>query len=133
MVAFSFITKPIIYCKMNIEELRDYCLSKKYVEESFPFGEDTLVFKIMGKVFLLVSINSQPLQFNVKCEPEKAIELREQFTNVLPGYHMNKKHWNTIICDGTTNHHQLKEWIDESYSLVYESLPLKIKKELNAI
>jgi predicted DNA-binding protein (MmcQ/YjbR family) len=103
---------------MNIEELRDYVLSLKNVSESFPFGEDTLVFKTNDKIFLLVSLSSSPLQFNVKCDPEKAIELREQYSCVLPGYHMNKKHWNTIIVDGTLSQSQLKNFIKDSYDLI---------------
>ena len=103
---------------MNIEELRDYVLSLKNVEESFPFGEDTLVFKTNNKIFLLVSLSSSPLQFNVKCNPEKAIELREEYSSILPGYHMNKKHWNTIIVDGTLSQSQLKSFIKDSYELV---------------
>jgi predicted DNA-binding protein (MmcQ/YjbR family) len=103
---------------MNIEELRNYCLTKPGVEEGFPFGEGTLVFKVNGKIFLLTSLDAQPPQFNVKCDPEKAIELREQYDCVLPGYHMNKKHWNTVIVDGTLSNQQLKEFIDESYGLV---------------
>lgn len=103
---------------MNIEELRDYVLSLKEVNESFPFGEDTLVFKTNNKIFLLVSLLSSPLQFNVKCDPEYAIELREEYPCILPGYHMNKKHWNTIIVDGTLNIEQLKTFIKDSYGLV---------------
>ena len=104
---------------MNIEELRDYALSLKNVSESFPFGEDTLVFKVDNKIFLLASLSSEVLQFNVKCKPEYAIELREQYSSsVLPGYHMNKKHWNTIIVDGTLTNSQLKQFIKDSYSLV---------------
>lgn len=103
---------------MNIEELRDYVLTLKSVEESFPFGEDTIVFKNNNKIFLLVSLSSIPLQFNVKCDPEKAVELREQYSCILPGYHMNKKHWNTIIVDGSLNNSQLKDLIKDSYSLV---------------
>ena len=103
---------------MNIEELREYCIAKEDVEEGFPFGEDTLVFKVRGKLFLLTGLGEVPLQFNVKCDPGKAIELREQYPNVLPGYHMNKKHWNTIIVDGTLSNKQLKQMIDDSYSLV---------------
>src|SRR5665213_3577285 len=103
---------------MNIEELRDYILTLKNVEESFPFGEDTLVFKTNNKIFLLVSLSSSPLQFNVKCDPEKAVELREQYSCILPGYHMNKKHWNTIIIDGSLNNSQLKDFIKNSYLLV---------------
>lgn len=103
---------------MNIEELREYCMAKEGVEEGFPFGEDTLVFKVRGKIFLLASLTAIPLQFNVKCEPGKAVELREQYTSVLPGYHMNKKHWNTVIIDGALSNKQLKAMIDDSYSLV---------------
>ncbi|HSV11747.1 MAG TPA: MmcQ/YjbR family DNA-binding protein [Hanamia sp.] len=103
---------------MNIEDLRDYVLSLKDVEESFPFGEDTLVFKTNNKIFLLVSLSSSPLQFNVKCNPEKAIELREEYACILPGYHMNKKHWNTIIIDGTLSQSQLKNFIKDSFELV---------------
>lgn len=103
---------------MDIEMLREYCLSKPGAEESLPFGPDTLVFKINGKIFLLAALANDPLQFNVKCEPDKAIELREEYACVQPGYHMNKKHWNTIIVDGSVPARQLKEWIDDSYQLV---------------
>ncbi len=104
---------------MNIEELRDYSLSLNSVTESFPFGEDTLVFKTNDKIFLLVSLSSTPLQFNVKCNPEFAIELREQYPlSVLPGYHMNKKHWNTIIVDGILSKIQLTQFIKDSHQLV---------------
>ncbi|OYW19521.1 MAG: MmcQ-like protein [Sphingobacteriales bacterium 12-47-4] len=103
---------------MNIESLRDYCLSKPGAEEALPFGPDTLVFKVNGKAFLLVGLDSEDLRFNVKCDPELALELREQYPCVLPGYHMNKKHWNTIVVDGSINDAQLREWIDHSYDLV---------------
>ena len=104
---------------MNIEQIRLYALSKQNVEESFPFGEDTLVFKVNGKIFLLTGLDNTPLQFNVKCNPEKAIELREEFPeNVLPGYHMNKKHWNTIVVNGRLNNKQIQSFIDDSYELV---------------
>ena len=103
---------------MNIETLREYCLSKKNVEEDQPFGPDVLVYKVGGKIFLLVSLDEDPLQFNVKCDPDLALELREEFSCVIPGYHMNKKHWNTIIVDGTVPSKKLKEWIDHSYNLV---------------
>jgi predicted DNA-binding protein (MmcQ/YjbR family) len=104
---------------MNIEELRDYVLQKPSVTEGFPFGEDTLVFKVKEKIFLLTGLESNPLQFNVKCNPDKAIELREEYPeSVLPGYHMNKKHWNTVIVDGVLSRKQLKEMIDHSYALV---------------
>lgn len=104
---------------MNIEEIREYCLRKNNVEESFPFGTDTLVFKTNGKIFLLVSLDTVPLQFNAKCEPGKAIQLREEYPDVvLPGYHMNKKHWNTTIVNGKLTSIQIREMIDDSYNLV---------------
>ena len=102
---------------MDIETLRDYCLSKPGVTESFPFGEDTLVFKADGKIFLLTSL-SDGGKFNVKCDPERAIELRERYTEVQPGYHMNKKHWNTVDMNGQLTSGQLVEMIDHSYQLV---------------
>lgn len=103
---------------MNIETLREYCLSKPGAEETLPFGPDTLVYKVGGKAFLLTGLDNEDLRFNVKCDPDKAIELREGFTCVLPGYHMNKKHWNTIMVDGSVPWKQLKGWIDDSYNLV---------------
>ena len=103
---------------MNIETIRDYCLSKPDVEETLPFGPDTLVYKINNKVFLLMGLDEEQLRFNVKCDPDKAIELREEFSCVLPGYHMNKKHWNTVIVDGVLSRKQLQEMIDHSYALV---------------
>lgn len=103
---------------MNIETLREYCLSKPGVEETVPFGPDTLVYKVNGKMFLLTGLGEERLSFNVKCDPDKAIELREEYDCVQPGYHMNKKHWNTIIVDGSVSIKQLKEWIDDSYKLV---------------
>lgn len=103
---------------MDIEQLREYCLSKPDVEETLPFGPDTLVFKVDGKIFLLTSLDTYPLQFNVKCNPELAIDLREQYASVIPGYHMNKKHWNTILVDGTISLQQLQQFIDHSYELV---------------
>lgn len=111
---------------MNIEALREYCLSKQGVEEALPFGPDTLVFKVKGKIFLLTGLDAAELRFNVKCDPDKAIELREEFPCVLPGFHMNKKHWNTIIVDGSVSTKQLKEWINHSYQLVL--LPKKKAK-----
>jgi predicted DNA-binding protein (MmcQ/YjbR family) len=103
---------------MNIESLREYCLSKPGAEETLPFGPDTLVYKVGGKAFLLTGLDSEEFRFNVKCDPDKALELREEFSCVLPGWHMNKKHWNTIVVDGSVSSKQLKEWIDHSYELV---------------
>ena len=101
---------------MNIEDVREYCLSRNNAEESFPFGEDTLVFKVNNKIFALVSLDAQ--QMNLKCDPDLAIELREQYDSVIPGYHMNKKYWNTILLDGTIPAKFIKEWIDLSYNLI---------------
>ncbi len=112
---------------MDIEELRDHCLRKNGVTESFPFGNQTLVFKVGGKIFLLASLDTSPLQFNVKCDPGKAIELRENYSCVLPGYHMNKRHWNTVVCDSTTSKQNIVEWVDDSYRLVSRTLPKKTK------
>jgi|SRR5450432_1795359 len=117
---------------MDLEYIRKYCLEKKSVEESFPFGEDTLVFKVSGKVFLLLGLNNRPLQFNVKCDPEKAEELRENFSSVLPGFHMNKKHWNTVILDGQVPAKLIREMIDDSYHLVIKGLPPKERKKFNS-
>jgi len=104
---------------MDIESLRHYALSKEGCEESFPFGESTLVFKVSGKIFLLMSLDEHPLRFNVKCDPDVAIELRETYPeSVLPGYHMNKKHWNTIVVDGHLSLKQVHGFIDASYTLV---------------
>jgi predicted DNA-binding protein (MmcQ/YjbR family) len=103
---------------MNIEELREYALSLNSATESFPFGNETLVFKANNKIFLLASLSSEILQFNVKCDPNYAEELREKYSSIIPGYHMNKKHWNTIIVDGTLSVSQLKEFIKDSYLLV---------------
>ncbi|MEP6673851.1 MAG: MmcQ/YjbR family DNA-binding protein [Ferruginibacter sp.] len=108
-------------------------MSKPAAEETLPFGPDTLVFKVMGKVFLLCGLDSDPLQFNVKCDPDLAVELREEYPSVQPGYHMNKKHWNTIIADGSVPMKKLKEWIDQSYDLIVQSLPKKDKEQLNKI
>ena len=104
---------------MNIEELRDYVLQKPLVTEGFPFGDSVIVFKINNKVFLLVPLDTEQLQFNVKCNPDYAIELREEYPeSILPGYHMNKKHWNTIIADGKLTKKQLLQFVDDSYTLV---------------
>ncbi len=115
---------------MNIEEIRVFCLSFKGVEEGFPFDNNTLVFKVGGKIFLLLALNASPIQFNVKCEPELAIKLREKYPFVLPGYHMNKRHWNTIVCDDTTSKKLIFEWIKNSHNLVFETLPKSLKLTL---
>ena len=104
---------------MDVETIREYVLQKENVTEGFPFGEDTLVFKVNNKFFLLMSLDTSPLQFNVKCNPDEAIELRDEFPeNILPGYHMNKKHWNTIIVNGKLSNKLILQMIDNSYLLV---------------
>jgi predicted DNA-binding protein (MmcQ/YjbR family) len=117
---------------LNIEELRDFCLEKPGAAESFPFGEDTLVFKVGGKIFLLVGLKEGD-RFNVKCDPELAIELRERYDEVQPGYHMNKAMWNTVHMDGGLTRKQLCEMIDHSYDLIFKSLPKKIQDEIASL
>ncbi|WP_185213952.1 MmcQ/YjbR family DNA-binding protein [Sphingobacterium mizutaii] len=118
---------------MNIEELRDYCIAKKESTEETPFGPDTLVFKVLGKVFLLVGLDQvDQLSFNVKCDPEYAVELREKYEHtVLPGYHMNKKHWNTVHANRQLNDQKLFELIDHSYELIVQGLPKKESERLS--
>ncbi len=118
---------------MNIEAFRSYCLSKKGVAEEFPFDEHTLVFKVMGKMFALTSLERLPLSANLKCDPDKAIEYREQYDGViLPGYHMNKKHWNTCILEELAPN-ILQHLVDHSYDLVVSKLTKKLKAELAAL
>ncbi len=115
---------------MHIEELRHYCLSKLGAEETFPFDLDTLVFKVGGKIFLLCSLERNPLSFNVKASPDKALELRASYPCVSPGYHMNKTHWNTILVDGSVADAVLKQWINDSYDLIVSSLSRKMRDAL---
>ncbi len=117
---------------MNIEELREYCISKPGVTESFPFDESTLVFKVMDKMFALTGLDKD-LSINLKCDPEKAIQLRQEYPYVLPGFHMNKKHWNTINIDTQVTAQLIKDWIDHSYDLIVSGLTIKKKEELKAI
>lgn len=112
----------------DLEQIREWVLSLPDVTESFPFGEHTLVFKIKGKMFLLLALDDTPGRFNVKCDPDKAIELREEYPEtILPGYHMNKQHWNTVVLDGKLTLVQIKKLIEDSYQLVSKSL-IKKKK-----
>ncbi|MEJ6978941.1 MmcQ/YjbR family DNA-binding protein [Pedobacter sp. P351] len=115
---------------MDIEKLREYCLNKKGVTESFPFDTDTLVFKVGGKMFLLTNLQN-PVSFNAKCNPERAIALREEFEEIVPGYHMSKIHWNTVSMTGRLSDIQLTGMIDHSYDLVCKGLSKKVKEELN--
>lgn len=114
---------------MDIEAFRNYCLSKKGVTEGFPFDSDTLVFKVMGKIFALTDVESFE-SINLKCDPEVALHLRDLNPAVLPGWHMNKTHWNTIVIDGSVAEDKLKEWIDHSYDMVVKGLPRKLRSQL---
>jgi len=118
---------------MNIEELRNFCLSFNGVEETTPFGPDTLVFKVMGKMFALVSLDETPLRCNVKCDPEQVEDLRATFTGVIPGYHMNKQHWNTLVFDGSFSDSDAHRWVRDSYDLIVNSLPKRLQSELDAL
>ncbi|MEX1383085.1 MmcQ/YjbR family DNA-binding protein [Lutibacter sp.] len=115
---------------MNIEQFRNYCLSKKHVTESFPFDEVTLVFKVANKMFALSGLEHHPSTVNLKCDPEKAIELRAQYSDVIEGFHMSKKHWNTITIEGNLSNELIEELIDHSYNLVVNGLTKKLQKEL---
>jgi predicted DNA-binding protein (MmcQ/YjbR family) len=114
---------------MNIEQLREYCLIKPFVEESFPFGEDTLVFKVLGKIFALISLD-EPIspRINLKGMPDKNIELREKYEGIIPGYHMNKAHWNTVLLESDVNDKLIRQMTDESYHLIIAGLPKKLRE-----
>lgn len=114
---------------MNIESFRNYCLSKKGVTEEFPFGPDTLVFKAMGKMFALTNVELFE-SINLKCNPENAVQLREEYPAVLPGYHMNKKHWNTVLMNKGLGDRTIKGWIDDSYDLVVASLNKALQAQI---
>jgi len=118
---------------MNIEQFRNYCLSKKHVTESFPFDEVTLVFKVANKMFALAGLEHHPSTVNLKCDPEKAIELRAQYSDVIEGFHMSKKHWNTITIEGNLSNKLIEELIDHSYNLVVNGLTKKLHKELGFV
>ncbi|MFH7003661.1 MmcQ/YjbR family DNA-binding protein [Flavobacterium bizetiae] len=118
---------------MNLETYYEYCLSKKGVSEHFPFDEDTLVFKVGGKMFALSSLlqweKNEP-SVNLKCDPERAQELRAEYDEIKPGFHMSKVHWNTIALNGSLSNTLIKELIDHSYELVFKSLTKKIQNEI---
>jgi len=114
---------------MDIEYFRDYCLSKPFTTEDMPFDKNTLVFKVMGKMFALTNVENFR-SANLKCDPERAIELRERHSEVLPGYHMNKAHWNTVMFNGTLSDKLIVEWIDHSYDLVVAKLPKKDRERV---
>ena len=115
---------------MNLEKVRAYCLNKKGVTEDFPFDEETLVFKVLGKMFLLTNVNDIDISVNLKCEPELAVELREKYESVQPGYHMNKKMWNTVIYNGEFSEKEFYKMIDHSYDEVVKKMTKKMQLEL---
>jgi predicted DNA-binding protein (MmcQ/YjbR family) len=114
---------------LDIEKIRIHCLQKKGVTEELPFGEDTPVYKVLGKMFLLASLN-YPISINIKCDPEKAVDLRERYSSVTSGYHMNKTHWNTILLDGSVQNKEILDWIDDSYNLVVKGLKKSERSKL---
>jgi predicted DNA-binding protein (MmcQ/YjbR family) len=115
---------------MNIEDFRYYCLKKARVTEEFPFDQSTLVFKVCGKVFALTGLDNPEFKVNLKCDPERSIALREEFGSIQPGFHMNKKHWNTVHVDGSFSDELFKELIDHSYDLVVKGLPSRLRDTL---
>jgi len=117
---------------LNIESFRSFCLSRKGVTEEFPFDENTLVYKVMGKMFALTDLQSFE-SINLKCDPEMAVQLREQHASVLPGYHMNKRHWITVLMDGSVPDRLIREWIEISYGLIVARLPKSKKTELDRL
>lgn len=116
---------------MNVEELRDYCLSMKGAYEDFPFDDVTLVLKVQNKMFAAIPLDEQELSITLKCDPERAIELREQYPAITTAYHFNKKHWNSVHIDHSISEALLKEQIKHSYDLVVASLPKAAKAELD--
>lgn len=117
---------------MNIEEYRNYCLAKSGTTEEFPFDENTLVFKVMGKMYALTDVE-EFVSINLKCDPELAVELREKYSGVIPGYHMNKKHWNTVMTDGSVSDQLIYQWIEDSYNLIVAKLPVKDREFLKEL
>lgn len=115
---------------MNVEELREYCLSRKGTTECFPFDEVTLVFKVMGKMFALIPLDEPDLSISLKCDPEKALQLRESYNSISPAYHFNKKYWNTVQVSPEISRELLEELVNHSYDEVVAKLPKKTKEEL---
>jgi predicted DNA-binding protein (MmcQ/YjbR family) len=117
---------------MNIEDYRAYCITKNGVTEGFPFDQNTLVFKVMGKMFALANVDGF-VSINLKCDPEIAIDLRERYHGVTAGYHMSKKHWNTVTVNDDASDDLIYQWIDASYNLVVKSLTKKLQADLATI
>ena len=113
---------------MTFDSARDYCLSLPQVEETMPFGPEALVYKVAGKMFALLSPDDVPARMNLKCDPERALELRDRYESILPGYHMSKKHWNTLVLDSSLSTTLVRELIDHSFDLVVSGLPAKVRE-----
>lgn len=113
---------------MTFESARDYCLSLPEVEETQPFGPELFVYKVEGKMFALLSPDDEPTRMNLKCDPERALELRDRYESILPGYHMSKKHWNTLILDSSLSTSLVRELVDHSFDLVVSGLPVKVRQ-----
>ncbi len=118
--------------KMNLEEIREYCLSKPAVTESLPFNDTALVFKVAGRMFALLDLSEDERGITLKCDPELAIELRERHPDVTPAWHFNKRHWNGVNLRGSIPSDRLQAWIDHSYDLVVGSLPESRRKTLSS-
>ena len=118
---------------MNYEDLQTYCSNKIGVTEEFPFDEVTLVFKVMGKVFAITSLTDEEPRVNLKCDPDRALDLREEYPDIIPGWHMNKKHWNTVYIERELDDRLIQELIDHSYNLVVKNLPKKIREEMQRL
>jgi predicted DNA-binding protein (MmcQ/YjbR family) len=114
---------------VDLEQFREYCLNKPKATEGTPFGEEVLVFRVGPKIFAMASLDEVPARVNLKCDPDRALDLRDRYEEVQPGYHMNKKHWNTVVLDGVIPEREVRKMIDHSYELVVQSLP-KAKRKL---
>lgn len=117
---------------MNVEEFRIYCLQKPWVTEEFPFDETTLVFKVAGKMFALTGLDDIEFKVNLKCDPDRSVQLRETYESIYPGFHMNKIHWNTVRVDGSFSEELFLELVDHSYDLVFRGLPKKLRDQLTS-
>ena len=118
---------------MTLEDFYEYCLAKPGVEETFPFDEHTLVFKVMGKMFAITGLNREEFKVNLKCDPDRSLELREQYEEIEPGWHMSKRHWNTVNFEGELSEKLIRELIDNSYDLIVKSLTKKLQAELEQL
>lgn len=119
-----------MFLEMDLDDLRKRCLGMPGAEEGYPFGPGALVMKVGGKIFAIIADEADPITVSLKCEPEIVDLLRSSFAAVRPGYHLNKRHWNTVTLDGTIKDEQVSEWIDDSYDLVMQGLPRRVQEEI---